>query len=167
MRLLKLIFFFLILFSFPAYTFQADIEQVCFSPHGGCAQTIVKELNKARSEILVQAYSFTSAPIAKALLDAKRRAINVQVILDKSQKTQRYSSYTFFNNQSIPVFIDSTHAISHNKIIIIDRQVVITGSYNFTKAAEEKNAENILVIRSKELADRYIRNWKEHKRHAE
>lgn len=167
MRLLKLLFLFLILLSFPTYAFQADIEQVCFSPHGGCEQAIVKELNKAKSEILVQAYSFTSAPIAKALLNAKRRGVNVQVILDKSQKTQRYSSHTFFRNQNFPVFIDSAHAIAHNKIIIIDRQIVITGSYNFTKAAEQKNAENLLIISSKELARIYIKNWLQHKNHSE
>lgn len=156
-----------LLCSFPVYAFQVDIDPPCFSPNGGCEQTIVKELNKSRSEVLVQAYSFTSAPIAKALLSAKRRGINVQAILDKSQKKQRYSSYTFFNNQSIPVFIDSAHAIAHNKIMIIDQQIIITGSYNFTAAAEKKNAENLLIIRSRELADRYIRNWKEHRGHSE
>jgi len=61
----------------------------------------------------------------------------------------------------------SAHAIAHNKIIIIDRQVVITGSYNFTKAAEGKNAENLLVIRSKALAGKYIINWQEHRGHAD
>ena len=167
MRALKLSFFLLILFSFPVYAFQADIEQVCFSPRGGCEQAIVEELNKAKSEVLVQAYSFTSAPIAKALLNAKKRGINVQVILDKSQNAKSYSSYSFFRNQNVPVFIDSAHAIAHNKIIIIDRQIVITGSYNFTKAAEQKNAENLLIISSKELARTYIKNWLQHKNHSE
>lgn len=97
---------------------------------------------------------------------AKKRGVNVQVILDKSQKTQRYSSYTFFHNQNIPVYIDSSHAIAHNKIIIIDRQIVITGSFNFTKAAEEKNAENLLIIRSKKLSDIYSHNWKKHESHS-
>lgn len=167
MRLLKLIFCIFLLFPFPAYSFLADIKQVCFSPRGGCEQAIVEELSKAKSEVLVQAYSFTSAPIAKALLNAKKRGINVQIILDKSQNAKSYSSYTFFRNQNLPVFIDSAHAIAHNKIIIIDRQIVITGSYNFTKAAEQKNAENLLIIRSKELTKSYIKNWLQHKEHAE
>lgn len=166
-KLYLLILFLFLLCSFPVYAFKADIEQVRFSPHGGCQQAIINELNKAVGEVYVQAYSFTSAPIAKALLNAKKRGVNIQVILDKSQKKQRYSSYIFFQNQSIPVFIDSVHAIAHNKIIIIDRQTVITGSFNFTKAAEEKNAENLMIIRSSELADIYIKNWQEHKGHAE
>lgn len=140
---------------------------VCFSPQGGCTDTIVKELNNAKSEILVQAYSFTSALIAKALANAHNRGVNVQVILDKSQKKERYTSATFLSNANIPTFIDDRHAIAHNKIMIIDNKTVITGSFNFTKAAEEKNAENLLVINSTELVKIYIDNWNRHKEHSE
>ena len=141
--------------------------QVYFSPDGGCTDAINKALGQARQEILVQAYSFTSAPIAKALLEAHKRGVKVQVILDKSQKTQKYSSATFLKNSRIPTFIDDKHAIAHNKIMIIDREIVITGSFNFTKAAEEKNAENLLIIRDKGLAKVYIENWEKHKGHSE
>jgi phosphatidylserine/phosphatidylglycerophosphate/cardiolipin synthase-like enzyme len=81
--------------------------QVYFSPHGGCTKAIIRELDKARSTVLVQAYTFTSAPIAKALLSAHKRGMKVEVILDKSQRTDQYSSATFFNNSGIPVKIDS------------------------------------------------------------
>ncbi|MFH1293966.1 MAG: phospholipase D family protein [Pseudomonadota bacterium] len=143
--------------------------EVCFSPQGGCTDAINKALRQARQEILVQAYSFTSAPIAKALLDAHKRGVKVHVILDKSQKTQKYSSSsaTFLKNSRIPTFIDDKHAIAHNKIMIIDRETVITGSFNFTKAAEEKNAENVLIIRDKGLAKVYMENWDKHKGHSE
>ena len=141
--------------------------QVYFSPDGGCTDAINKVLGQARQEILVQAYSFTSAPIAKALLDAHKKGVKVQVILDKSQRTQKYSSATFLTNAGIPTYIDAKHAIAHNKIMIIDRETVITGSFNFTKAAEEKNAENVLIIRDKALAKVYIENWEQHKGHSE
>jgi len=141
--------------------------EVYFSPHGGCTEAIIRELNKAQSTVLVQAYSFTSAPIAKALLNAHKRGIKVEVILDKSQRTQKYSSATFLYNSGIPVKIDAQHAIAHNKVMIIDGETVITGSFNFTKAAEENNAENLLVIRDKKLAERYIKNWQEHAQHSE
>ena len=72
-----------------------------------------------------------------------------------------------FYTTGIPTFIDFQHAIAHNKIIIIDRETVITGSFNFTKSAEEKNAENLLILRSRELAREYIDNWNEHKTHSE
>jgi phosphatidylserine/phosphatidylglycerophosphate/cardiolipin synthase-like enzyme len=141
--------------------------EIYFSPHGGCTDAIIRELNKAQSTVLVQAYSFTSAPIAKALLSAHKRGVKVEVILDKSQRTQKYSSATFLFNSGIPVKIDAQHAIAHNKVMIVDGETVITGSFNFTKAAEESNAENLLVIRDRKLAERYTRNWQEHERHSE
>lgn len=158
---------FLLALVFSAHAFQADISEVCFSPEGGCTEKIVSQINQSKTTIHVQAYSFTSADIAKALLEAKKRGVDVRVILDKSQRTQKYSSATFFKNSSIPIFIDSAHAIAHNKVMIIDGKKVITGSFNFTKAAEEKNAENVLVIQSPELAKVYLRNWEEHKEHSD
>jgi len=140
--------------------------EVYFSPRNGATAAIVREIDRARSEIRVQAYSFTSAPIAQALLNAYKRGIKVEVILDKSQKTGKYSSSTFLMNARIPTYIDAEHAIAHNKIILIDRSVVITGSFNFTKAAEEKNAENLLIIRSTELAKPYLDNWQYHRKHS-
>jgi len=140
--------------------------QVYFSPNGGCTEAIIKEIDNAKSEILVQAYSFTSTPIAKSLLESHKRGVREEVILDKSQKTQNYSSATFLANSKIPTFIDSNHAIAHNKVMIIDENTVITGSFNFTKAAESKNAENLLIIRSDEIAKLYIENWKNHKDHS-
>ena len=139
---------------------------VFFSPHGGCTDAAVQELGRAKSTVLVQAYSFTSAPIAKALVDAHRRHVRVEVVLDKSQRTEKYSSATFIYNNGIRCYIDDQHAIAHNKVIIIDGQTVLTGSFNFTKAAEENNAENLLVIHDAQLAARYADNWKIHRDHS-
>ncbi len=139
---------------------------VYFSPRGGCTQAIVREIEDARSEILIQAYSFTSAPIARALVSAHRRGVRVVVIMDKSQQGREYTSATFLVHAGIPVYIDSVHAIAHNKIMIIDRKRVITGSFNFTKAAEEKNAENLQIIRSEEVADLYRKNFEHHLAHS-
>jgi phosphatidylserine/phosphatidylglycerophosphate/cardiolipin synthase-like enzyme len=91
----------------------------------------------------------------------------VEAILDKSQRSERYTSATYLKNAGVPVYIDSVHAIAHNKIMIIDRETVITGSFNFTKAAEEKNAENLLIIKNPDLAKIYLNNWYKHKGHAE
>lgn len=139
---------------------------VCFSPRGNCTAAIIKELNSAKHTILVQAYSFTSAPIAAALVTAHKRSVSVQVILDKSQKKAGYSSATFLSNSGIQTYIDYAHAIAHNKVMIIDDETVITGSFNFTKAAEEKNAENLLIIKSPDLAKLYKNNWQVHQNHA-
>jgi phosphatidylserine/phosphatidylglycerophosphate/cardiolipin synthase-like enzyme len=111
--------------------------QIYFSPKGGCTDAIVKEISKAKSEILVQAYSFTSKEIAKALVDAHKRGVHVETILDKSNKSQKYSAADFTFNMGIPTFIDAEHAIAHNKVMVIDKETVITGSFNFTKAPRD------------------------------
>ena len=145
----------------------ADKVGVFFSPKGGCTEAVVSELSKAKKTVLVQAYSFTSAPIAKALVDAHKRGVKVLVILDKSQRTERYSSATFLLNEGITPLIDAKHAIAHNKVMVIDGEVVLTGSFNFTKAAEQSNAENLLVIRDAALASKYDKNWHEHEGHSQ
>jgi phosphatidylserine/phosphatidylglycerophosphate/cardiolipin synthase-like enzyme len=116
--------------------------------------------------VLVQAYSFTSAPIAKAVVDAHKRGVKVQVVLDKSQRMEKYSSATFLKNAGIPTYIDDKHAIAHNKVMVIDGATVITGNFNFTKAAEESNAENLLVIRDSGIAGEYTKNWQAHLAHS-
>ena len=160
----------LLVIAFPCQAQEPQILppiNVYFSPRGGCTEVIIWEISAATNTILVQAYSFTSAPIAKALVDAHRRGVDIQVILDKSQRTEKYSSADFLVNMGVPTFIDARHAIAHNKIMIIDGATVITGSFNFTKSAEQKNAENLLVIRSPELAAKYTTNWKDHLAHSE
>jgi phosphatidylserine/phosphatidylglycerophosphate/cardiolipin synthase-like enzyme len=141
--------------------------EVYFSPRGGCTEAVVSALDHATNSVIVQAYSFTSAPIAKAVADAHRRRVQVAVILDKSQRTEKYSSADFLNNAGVATFIDARHAIAHNKVIVIDGQIVLTGSFNFTKAAEENNAENLLVINDTALAARYTANWKAHLDHSQ
>lgn len=146
----------------------APAIDVYFSPRGGATNAVVRELGNARKDILVQAYPFTSAPIAKALVDAHKRGVKVTVILDKSQRSKKYSSADFVAHAGIPTFIDDKHAIAHNKIMIVNRAVVITGAFNFTKAAEERNAENLLVIKGEPgLARKYLANFEEHLGHSE
>ena len=121
---------------------------VYFSPNGGATNAVVTELNNAKTEILVQAYSFTSAPIAKALVDANKRGVHIEVVLDKSQKSEKYSSADFVAHAGIPVYIDSKHAIAHNKIMIIDRNTLITGSFNFSNIQE---SSQLVVMKTDHL----------------
>lgn len=147
-------------------TYRPQSVEVYFSPKGGATEAVVSALGNAEKSIHVQAYSFTSAPIAKALVEAHKRGVAVNVILDKSQKTEKYSSADFLAHAGIAVLIDSKHAIAHNKIMIVDGKTVITGSFNFSKAAEESNAENLLVISDMDLAARYLQNWEDHCAHS-
>jgi phosphatidylserine/phosphatidylglycerophosphate/cardiolipin synthase-like enzyme len=152
---------------FLPLSITAENWQVFFSPHGGCTEAVVEKLSSAKSNVLVQAYSFTSTPIAKALVNAANRGVKVSVVLDKSQQTGKYTSATYIQNNGIEPLIDTQHAIAHNKVIVIDDHIVITGSFNFTKAAEEKNAENLLIIDNAELAKKYTDNWNKHAQHSQ
>jgi phosphatidylserine/phosphatidylglycerophosphate/cardiolipin synthase-like enzyme len=142
--------------------------EVAFSPHGGCTTLVVKVIDSAKTSVRVLAYSFTSAPIAKALVDAHKRGVDVQVVVDKSQRSARYTSATFIANAGIPTRIDFKHAIAHNKVIIVDGRTVEQGSFNYTKAAENSNAENVLVNwDNAKLAEVYLRDWMRHWEHSE
>ena len=134
--------------------------EVCFTPGENCTGAIVREINGADHEILLQAYEFTSTPIEKALVSAARRGIRVVTILDKSQRLQRGSKASYLLKAGLPVYIDEQPVIAHNKVIIVDRQTLITGSFNFTRAAQESNAENLLIFHgNKRLVDQYTNNF--------
>jgi phosphatidylserine/phosphatidylglycerophosphate/cardiolipin synthase-like enzyme len=107
----------------------------------------------------VAAYSFTSKPLAQALVDDEKRGIDVKVVVDKSNATARYTAATFLANQGVPVRIDYKYAIMHNKFIEVDGETVEEGSFNYTTAAEERNAENVVVLHEPALAQHYEREW--------
>ena len=162
----------LLLFAGPAVAadngpFNPTSVDLWFSPSGGCTTACVAALDGAKESVYVQAYSFTSAPIAQALVNAKNRGVVVKVILDKSQRSERYTEADFIAHAGIPTWIDAKHSIAHNKIMVIDEAIIITGSFNFTKSAESSNAENMLVIHAKPMAARYITNWQEHLAHSD
>ena len=138
--------------------------QVCFTPGQDCTSLIVDEIGVARRSILVQAYSFTSPPILAALKAAHLRGVEVKVIVDKSSAGPRksgagYSAATYLRNAGVRVWVDFKVAIAHNKVMVIDNATVITGSFNFTVAAQSHNAENLVVIEDRALAEKYRGNW--------
>jgi phosphatidylserine/phosphatidylglycerophosphate/cardiolipin synthase-like enzyme len=141
--------------------------RVCFSPGGGCTQAIVRLISSARSEILVQAFSFSSPALTDALLQAHERGVKVAVILDKSERMEGLTPGAILSNAGIPVYLDGKHAIANNRVIVIDRQILLTGSFNYNSASEEMNAENLLILTSKDLAALYRDNWQKHREHCE
>jgi phosphatidylserine/phosphatidylglycerophosphate/cardiolipin synthase-like enzyme len=140
---------------------------VHFSPKGGCTDAIVRELGQARHAIQVLAYSFSSKPIAQALIDAKLRGIHVEIVLDHSNEKEAYSDLHFFIEQGLVPVVDPHHPIAHNKVILIDDRTLITGSFNFTHQAEADNAENMLIIKGHpDIVHAYRANFALHKDHS-
>jgi len=138
---------------------DANSFQVRFSPRGGCLEFAKSFIDRAQKYILVQGYSFTSELLAKALVAAHRRGVNVMILLDKSQPTAVGSQIYFVQNVGIYVALDIVPGIAHNKIMIIDDKIVLTGSFNWTLNAETRNAENLLMINNAEIAKIYKDNW--------
>ena len=133
---------------------------------------VVRTIDAARWQVLVQAYSFTHRGIAQALVRAHRRSVDVQVIADHEQ-IEGFESAAMLEliEAGVPVFTDAEHAAAHNKVVIVDRDskqsAVITGSFNFTFAAQNRNAENVLVLHGNPaLANAFFVNWQQHRDHA-
>jgi phosphatidylserine/phosphatidylglycerophosphate/cardiolipin synthase-like enzyme len=138
-----------------------------FSPKGGCTDAIVRELRAARREVCVLAYGFTSRPIAEALVEAKLRGVHVDIVLDHSNEGDPHSDLPFLLEQGLLPLVDDHHGIAHNKVMLIDGQVLITGSFNFTHHAESSNAENLLILKGHpDLAFAYRQDFEAHKAHA-
>jgi len=143
----------------PALPADATVE-VAFSPKGQGQALIIKAIQSATVSIRVAAYSFTSKPIAEALRDAHQHGIDVRIVADSKGNTNQYTAVTYLANQGVPVRLNDKYAIMHNKYIIIDGRHVESGSFNYTASAQNKNAENVLLLWNvPELAEKYTRNW--------
>ena len=133
--------------------------QVCFTPQNRCLPGLLRSIKEAQKHIYLQGYSFTSEPLAQSLIEAHQRGVTIIAIFDKSQKTAHHSEVKRLVVAGIPVYLDVRPAIAHNKIILIDGHLLFTGSYNWTKAAESRNAENLLRIDDVNLFKLYLDNF--------
>lgn len=129
--------------------------KVLFSPQDNCAQEIISTINNARNYVYVAMYFFTSRPIAQALIDVSARGVDVRVCMDGSEPSYEYSKGLYLENKNIPVKVITGKGIMHNKFCVIDDEVIITGSYNWTARADLENDENLLIIYSRETAKKY------------
>lgn len=148
----------------PPQTAVVDRDiAVFFSPDGGCLDGLVWQIDSARKSIDVQAFMLTTERIAEPLVAAHRRGVAVRVIFDADQADDDFSLDEKLVEAGVPVWLDAPEdgkGKAHNKVMIVDGETVITGSYNFTLAADEKNAENLLVIRGRPvIANAYRRNF--------
>ena len=137
----------------------SEYPVVCFTPNKQCQSMLIKEIEEAKESIRLQAYSFTDKHIAWALVAAAKRGVDVKLILDKSNVNDGRSAKGIIVSNLIPLRIDSPSGIAHNKIIIIDKHKLITGSYNFSENAHSRNTENLLMLHSPSLCESYLYNW--------
>jgi phosphatidylserine/phosphatidylglycerophosphate/cardiolipin synthase-like enzyme len=147
--------------------------EVAFAPWDDAQATLLRALDGAKREIYVQSFLFTSRALAFSLQQAKQRGVHVEVLADAgmNRRSDNGSQIPLLASSGIQVAIETAYASAHNKVILIDPQsdhcAVVTGSYNFTWSARNRNAENLLILRgNRQLAAAYLDNWKRHRAHA-
>ncbi len=157
MRYLVLI---LCLLTAPAFSQTIGNSTVCFVPGPqDCAGVVAGEIAKAQHTVDIQAYGFTEPQIAQALIDAHERGVMVRLISDKSGPRERGGKSEILAMAGIPVWVDYVPRIAHNKVIVIDGSTVLTGSLNWTVSADQRNAENVLILHDRGLAAAYEQNF--------
>jgi phosphatidylserine/phosphatidylglycerophosphate/cardiolipin synthase-like enzyme len=145
--------------------------QYAFTAEDHADEMIIAAIDAAQQQVLMQAYSLTHRRIADALIRARNRGIEVAVIADQEQSRANPAMIRELARAGVPLLFDAQHAAAHNKIIVIDAGrgdcAVVTGSFNFTYAAQHRNAENALILRGNPpLCDAYFNNWRRHQVHS-
>ena len=140
----------------------ASSVQVGFSPEGSALQLVLKAIESAHQEIRLMGYSFTSPEVVSALVRAKRRGVDVKIVLDEKGNRSKASqaAMNIVVNAGIPLRTNGRYAIMHDKVIIVDNHTVEAGSFNYTRSAASRNSENVLVINEMpEVAQTYLQHW--------
>lgn len=143
--------------------------EVAFSPNEGAEELVLKVINSAQKDIRILAYSFTSFPIVEALINAKKRGVNVALVADKKSNTEgkARAALSALVNAGCDVRTIDVYPIHHDKVIILDRQTVELGSFNYSAAAAHKNSENVLVNwNNTKLAEVYLKHFERNYRQA-
>ncbi len=150
---------------FPAFKkkYYVKIEDtdinVYFSPEDNIERIILERIKKAKQSIYFMAFSFTSEKLGEELIRLKKKGIDVYGIIEKVGSNSKSSEYVKFKLEGLPVHLDKNKNRMHHKVIIIDEKILITGSYNFSKNANEKNDENIIIIHNKDIAGSYLKEF--------
>ena len=145
----------------PIVTINGTMVEVYFSPDDGVAQHILDQINAAQANIDFLAYSFTSDDIGEAMRTQALAGITLAGVFEKTQvaSSKAYSEYDPMRAAGLDVWLDANPRNMHNKVILIDGQVVITGSYNFSASAEKTNDENLMIIHNSDIASLYMADF--------
>lgn len=157
---MKRIFLFFLFLFFVFSSVWATVEsKVYFSPQGDCQPAVISQINRAQKTIDIAMYDLTSRPIAEEIIRAHRRHVMVRLVLDRSQRSRPASKSRLLASDGCAVRVYQGQGLMHNKFAVIDGQVLLTGSFNWTASAQERNEENLLVISNQELAAAYEKRF--------
>lgn len=161
MKTLILLVGFCFLLVTPAALGSDLSYELGFSPNGESLQIVLRGISDAKKSVLVAAYSFTSRSVSEALLAAHKRGIKVAVVADQKGNSTRYTAVNFLANHGVSVRLNGNYTIMHHKFMVIDGISVQLGSFNYSSAAVDKNAENVLLLKGvPDIASQYAEEWK-------
>lgn len=148
----------------PGSATESDLSEKlnvfpCFMPDQPCVDKIVKWINLAQESILVQAYSFSSSRIAQALINARQKRVKVKIMIDKNAEKKPYSLIQILRDRDIDIQVDQQAGKAHNKVMIIDNERVITGSYNWTDELFYNDSDVIVFIKDTCVNQQFKYNW--------
>lgn len=156
---MKKLLFLLFFACFPCFATEVS---VAFSPDNGAEELILETIRSAQSSIRMAAYSFTCPKVMRELLNAKKRGVDVRVVVDEKGNHSKASkaAMNLVVNADIPLRVVSAYRIHHDKYVVIDEKTVETGSYNYSRSAADSNSENVVIIRNNpEVAKKYLKHW--------
>ncbi len=146
--------------TFVKNPYISECVEVYFSPEDHFETKLIDLINQAKESVEFLIFAFTNKEIADALIRAKKRGLRIRGVFDEKQNEyQKYSKYNYLLENGLDVKLYGGNFKLHDKVMIIDKKIVVTGSYNFTVQADEKNSENSLVIYKKELANKYEKEF--------
>ncbi len=135
------------------------MEKLYFSPGMDCLNAIIDSINNAKSSLRICVFTITDNRIVSAIEAAKLRGVDIKIITDNDKRFDRGSDIIYLDKKGYNIKIDYTDSHMHHKFAVIDKKVIITGSYNWTRSAEKYNHENVLVSDSEYLAETYMKEF--------
>jgi phosphatidylserine/phosphatidylglycerophosphate/cardiolipin synthase-like enzyme len=138
---------------------EGVIKAICFSRVEQCDNLLINLISQARKSIYVAIYSFTRDGLTRALIDAKNRGVEVKVIMEEENAYGQGSEYRMLKEAGVDIRLDGNPALMHHKFMVVDGEIIVTGSYNWSTAAEDKNDENFVVIRDRSVAERFMQEF--------
>ncbi len=136
-----------------------SVRETCFSRVERCDVLLISLINRANRSVYVAVYSFTRDSLATALISAKERGVEVRVVIERDRAYEQGSEYPRLKSAGVDVRLDGNPNSMHHKFMVIDGYIVVTGSYNFSTAAEIRNDENIVVIFDRDVAQRFVQEF--------
>ncbi len=162
MKKIRHLFLFGLILLFSTRVHAQVVIESAFSPDDRAEELILEVIDASRESLRLAAYAFTSPPIMKKLIAAKKRGVDVKIVVDEKGNRSKASraAMNLMVNADIPLRTVSSYRIHHDKYIVVDGKHVETGSFNYSQSAAKHNSENVVVIwNSPPIANRYLEHW--------